>query len=320
MSADVRLRDPVVVDRAGWIDSNIEGFRFVVEPLLERLAERRTRGGAGWFLTNVGSRVTGTEVGLILSFLGSKVLGQYEIFLPPGDDPAAEHGRLSLVAPNVVATERALKVDPHDFRLWVCLHECTHRTQFTAVPWLREHFMSEISALLDATDLDPTAIVARLRSAASAVRGNGPNGGPGGVSLIEAMQTPEQRAILDRLTAVMSLLEGHAEHVMDAVGPDVIPTVATIRARFDARRGGGSPLQRFLRRLLGIDLKLKQYADGNRFVSAVVDAAGLDAFNRVWESPETLPTKAEIADANAWMSRVLGIADTQRPIDSTATA
>jgi coenzyme F420 biosynthesis associated uncharacterized protein len=188
------------------------------------------------------------------------------------------------------------------------------------VPWLREHFMREISALLDATDLDPTALVARLRSAASAARGSGPSGGPGGVSLVEAMQTPEQRAILDRLTAVMSLLEGHAEHVMDAVGPDVIPTVATIRARFDARRGGGSPLQRLLRRLLGIDLKLKQYADGNRFVSAVVDAVGRDAFNRVWESPETLPTKAEIADANAWTSRVLGLASTRPPLDSTATA
>jgi coenzyme F420 biosynthesis associated uncharacterized protein len=316
MSAEVTLRAPVVVDRPAWVAGNIEGFRFVLGPLLDRLAERRGTGAPGWMLTHVGARITAAEVGVVLAFLASKVLGQYEIFLPPGEDPSAEHGRLSLVAPNIVATERALDVDPRDFRLWVCLHECTHRTQFTAVPWLRDHFTDEITALLDATDLDPAAMLARLRSAAGSLRGRN----NGGVSLIEAVQSPEQRAILDRLTAVMSLLEGHAEHVMDAVGPDVVPSVATIRSRFDARRVGGSPLQRVLRRLLGIDMKLKQYADGNRFVSAVVKSAGQDAFNRVWESPETLPTKAEVNDPGAWMSRVLGYANTRPPLDSSATA
>src|SRR5205823_604544 len=140
MTTELTLRDPVVVDRPSWVASNVEGFRYVLGPLLERLAAKRTSGGSAWMLTNVGSRITGAEVGFVLAFLASKVLGQYEIFLPPGDDPGAEHGRLSLVAPNIVATERALDVDTHDFRLWVCLHECTHRTQFTAVPWLREHF------------------------------------------------------------------------------------------------------------------------------------------------------------------------------------
>jgi coenzyme F420 biosynthesis associated uncharacterized protein len=315
LSAEVTLRAPVVVDRPAWVAGNIEGFRYVLGPLLERLAERRSRGTSGAVLTSVGSRITGSELGLVLAFLASKVLGQYEIFLPPGDDPNAEHGRLSLVAPNIVATERALDVDPHDFRLWVCLHECTHRTQFTAVPWLRDHFTSEIGTLLDATDLDPAAVISRLRAAAGSLRGKH----NGGLSFLEAVQTPQQRVILDRLTAVMSLLEGHAEHVMDAVGPDVVPSVATIRARFDARRSGGSPLQRVLRRLLGIDLKLKQYADGNRFVTAVTKAAGHEAFNRVWESPETLPTKVEINDPAVWMSRVLGFTATPS-VDSTATA
>src|SRR3954452_3927289 len=184
MSAEVTLRDPVVVDRPGWVEGNIEGFRYVLGPLLDRLAERRGSGAQGWMLNNVGSRITGAEVGLVLAFLASKVLGQYEIFLPPGEDTGAEHGRLSLVAPNIVATERALDVDPHDFRLWVCLHECTHRTQFTAVPWLRDHFNKEIAALLEATDLDPAAMLARLRSAAGSLRGRG------GMSLLEAVQTP----------------------------------------------------------------------------------------------------------------------------------
>jgi coenzyme F420 biosynthesis associated uncharacterized protein len=317
MSASVTLRSPVVVDRPAWVEGNIEGFQFALGPLLDRLAARRGGQGApGWVLTTVGSRITGGEVGLVLAFLASKVLGQYEIFLPPGDDPNAEHGRLTLVAPNIVATERALSVDPRDFRLWVCLHECTHRTQFTAVPWLRDHFTNEIAALLDATDLDPGAMIGRLRSAARSVRDRG----NGSLSLIEAMQTPEQRVILDRLTAVMSLLEGHAEHVMDAVGPDVVPSVATIRARFDARRSGGSPVQRVLRRLFGVDLKLRQYADGNRFVTAVINTAGRDAFNRVWESPETLPTKVEVNDPNAWMSRVLGRTASQPSLDTSASA
>ena len=314
MPAEVTLRAPVVVDRPDWVASNVDGFRLVLGPLLDRLAERRSGGAPGWVVTRVGSRITGTELGVVLAFLASKVLGQYEIFLPPGDDPTAEHGRLSLVAPNIVATERALSVDPRDFRLWVCLHECTHRTQFTAVPWLRDHITSEIGALLDATDLDPAAMVARLRAAAGSLRGQR------GLSLLEAVQTPEQRAILDRLTAVMSLLEGHAEHVMDAVGPEVVPSVATIRARFDARRTGGSPLQRVLRKLLGLEMKLKQYADGNKFVSAVVDVAGQDAFNKVWESAQTLPTKAEISDPEAWVARVLGIDHRKPAIDATATA
>ncbi len=317
MTPRVQLRDVAVVDRPGWVESNVTGFRFVLGPLLDRLAERRSNGTPGRVLTTVGSRVTGAEVGLVLAFLASKVLGQYEIFLPPGEDDTAEHGRLSLVAPNIVATERALDVDPHDFRLWVCLHECTHRAQFTAVPWLRDHFTDEITALLDATDLDPTAMIARLRAAAGSIRGRGEGGG---LSLIEAVQTPEQRVILDRLTAVMSLLEGHAEHVMDAVGPDVVPSVAKIRARFDARRAGGSPVQKVLRRLLGIELKLKQYADGNRFVSAVVNTAGLDAFNRVWESSQTLPTKNEIDHPEVWMSRVLGGDFAEPTVDSSATA
>ena len=159
------------------------------------------------------------------------------------------------------------------------------------MPWLRDHFMTEIGALADATDLDPTALLRRLRAVASSLRG----GGEGGLSLLEAVQTDAQRVVLDRLTGLMSLLEGHAEYVMDGVGPQVVPSVTTIRARFDERRGGGSAIQRVLRRLLGIDLKLRQYADGSRLL------------NRVWESPETLPSRAEIAEPTVWLDRVLDL-------------
>ena len=297
LATDSEPGPPAVVDRPTWVDNNVDGFRIAIAPLLEKVAERQRERAGGAAVAAVGSRVTGVQVGTILAFLATKVLGQYEIFV----DESVGNGRLSLVAPNIVATERALGVDPHDFRLWVCLHESTHRTQFTAVPWLREHFLAEIAALADATELDPTALLSRLRSVVGSLRDR-----EEGRSLLEAIQTPEQRVVLDRLTGLMSLLEGHAEHVMDGVGPDVIPSVRTIRARFDDRRTGGSPVQRVLRRLLGIDLKLRQYVDGRQFVGAVVDAVGMEGFNRVWESPDTLPSRSEIGDPAAWLDRVHG--------------
>ncbi|TAL16592.1 MAG: coenzyme F420 biosynthesis-associated protein, partial [Frankiales bacterium] len=223
------------------------------------------------------------------------VLGQYEAFTAEGTP-----GRLILVAPNIVETERRLAVDPHDFRLWVALHEVTHRTQFTAVPWMHDHVRSEIGALLEATSLDdPSELVERLK----AIAGNLPRGG----SLIEVLQTPEQKAVLDRVTAFMSLLEGHAEHVMDGVGPGVVPSVAEIRRRFDQRRKEhGGVLDRVLRKLLGMDLKALQYAEGKAFVDTAVRELGMAGFNRVWESPATLPTREEIRQPMDWVRRISG--------------
>ncbi|WP_322747737.1 MULTISPECIES: zinc-dependent metalloprotease [unclassified Frankia] len=308
----------VVVDRPEWVRSNVAGLRVVSEPLLDKLADR----DRGKLSTAVGRRVTGVQLGTALAYLAGKVLGQYEVFLPPdetdapgtpgtpGETGTAGHpgrpGRLSLVAPNIAHAEQALAVNPHDFRLWVCLHEQTHRIQFTAVPWLRTHLEHEITSFIEATDLDADVLAERVRSAVSALRGAVLDRGPNAPSIVEALQTPAQRQVLDRLQALMTLLEGHADQVMDAVGPKVVPTVAEIRSRFDNRRGGGSPIDRFVRRLLGLDLKLLQYRQGGAFVRAVVAEAGVDAFNLVWESPETLPTRSELVDPGAWMQRVLG--------------
>jgi coenzyme F420 biosynthesis associated uncharacterized protein len=295
-----------VVDRPGWIRANIDGFRVVLDPLVEHLREQGRVPDAGSVVATVGSRVTGVQAGLILAYLAGRVLGQYELFLPP--DPAAPEdaapaGRLTLVAPNIVMVERELRVDPHDFRRWVCLHEETHRTQFTAVSWLRGYVQQQMTEFLLASELDPATILNRMRAAADAVagavRGNGH-----AESLIEAMQTPRQREILDRLSCVMTLVEGHGDYVMDAVGPQVVPTVADIRARFNARRAGAGRVEQAIRRILGIDLKMKQYAQGSRFVQTVVREAGMDVFNRVWTSPETLPTKEELADPHLWLARV----------------
>ncbi|MFB9388177.1 zinc-dependent metalloprotease [Streptomyces coeruleoprunus] len=305
----------LVVDRAGWVRANVAGFRELLKPLLEKMQERRSASPGGAVLGAVGGKVTGVELGMLLSFLASRVLGQYETFAPATRElPAGENGggRLLLVAPNIVHVERELAVDPHDFRLWVSLHEETHRTQFTAVPWLRDHLQGEIQDFLAATDVDPMTVLERLREAAQAFSGARPEGedDEGGRSLVELVQTPEQREILSRLTAVMSLLEGHADYVMDGVGPQVVPSVLEIREKFQQRRArGASRLDLALRKLLGLDAKLRQYRDGERFVRSVVDQVGMDGFNRVWTSPNTLPTKAEIAKPADWVARVHRKAD-----------
>ncbi|MBO0874427.1 MAG: zinc-dependent metalloprotease, partial [Pseudonocardia sp.] len=212
---------------------------------------------------------------------------------------AEGRGRLLLVAPNVVAAQQALDVPMNDFALWVCLHEATHRLQFTAVPWLRDYFSGEVTGFLSAAESTAAGILERLPGVISSARE-----GKGGMGLIELLQGPEQRAMLDRLLALTTLLEGHADHVMDAVGPSVVPTVATIRGRFTARRRGGGLLDRLLRALLGVEAKVRQYAVGSAFTKQVVEAVGMTGFNAVWTSPETLPTRAELAEPDAWLRRV----------------
>ncbi len=308
-----------VVDRPGWIRANVDGFRVVLDPLVQHMQERGKAPPPGSVITAVGSRVTGMQAGLILAYLAGRVLGQYELFLPPDPDAPeagaamAPAGRLTLVAPNIVMVERELGVDSHDFRRWVCLHEETHRTQFTSVPWLRPYVQQQMTDFLLASDLDPASILDRLRSAADAVAGAVRGGGE---SLIEAIQTPRQREILERLTAVMTLVEGHGDYVMDAVGPKVVPSVAEIRAKFSARRIAAGRIEQVIRRILGIDLKMKQYEQGSRFVTKVVEEAGMGTFNRVWTSPETLPTSSEITNPQAWLDRV----DGRRGLGGSGTA
>ena len=286
--AEDRTAPVLVVDRPGWVQANADGFATILAPVLDKLAAKK--GMPSGLALAVGSRVTGAEVGALLGFLAGKVLGQFDPFFDPS-------GRLLLVAPNIVHVEREIGADPTDFRLWVCLHEETHRVQFTAVPWMRDHLFGEMQALADS--LEPTNLFDDgLKRLTEALKG-------GGSSLIDVIGTPEQREIIDRVTGVMSLLEGHADVVMDGVGPRVIPSVAEIRRSFDERRKGVGALDRVLRRLLGLDAKMAQYRDGAAFVRHVVGKVGMTEFNAVWDRPENLPSKAEITDPSAWVSRVL---------------
>ena len=283
-----------VVDRAGWIDANAGGMRTIMTPIVNRLTEENPVGKVA---ERIGGRLTGVQLGVVLGFLSGKVLGQFEFFDRPG-------GQLLLVAPNMVAVERQLKVDSRDFRLWVCLHEVTHRVQFTAVPWLRQHMFDEVAALTATIESDPAEMRRRVSNAAGelvkVVRGQGD-----GAGLMSVLATPEQRAVLERVTAFMSLVEGHAEYVMNAVSPTVIPSQQVIEGRFATRRRrGGNPLDKLLRRLLGMEAKTRQYVDGSAFVRTVVKRVGVDDFNAIWSSNETLPTKAEIADPDLWIARI----------------
>jgi coenzyme F420 biosynthesis associated uncharacterized protein len=300
LTAEAGTAPVLVVDRRGWIQANTDAFAQVITPVVDKLQERR--GAPSGLTEAVGSRVTGLEVGALLGFLGTKVLGQFDPFhAPPG---SGEMGRLLLVAPNIVHAERELAVDPSDFRLWVCLHEETHRVQFTAVPWMRDHLQAQVDALVDGVDVDPQKMAAMVLDAVR--RAGELVSGRGETSLIDLFATPAQREVIDRVTGVMSLLEGHADVVMDGVGPGVIPSVDEIRAKFNRRRKGSGSLDRLARRVLGLDQKMAQYRDGAHFVRTVISKVGMEGFNKVWVEPANLPSKDEIADPASWVRRVHG--------------
>jgi coenzyme F420 biosynthesis associated uncharacterized protein len=293
--AQDRTAPILVVDRPGWIRANADGFATVIAPIIAKLQEKK--GPPSAMTEAIGSRVTGAELGLMLGFLGGKVLGQFD----PFHEASGASGRLLLVAPNIVQAERDLAVDEHDFRLWVCLHEETHRVQFTAVPWMRDHLQSLMAEIVGSVETDP----GRLLSEGLSRIGELVSGKSQG-SLIDLVSSPEQKKVIDKITGVMSLLEGHADVVMDGVGPEVIPTVADIRAKFTKRRQGVGTLDRLLRRLLGLDQKMAQYRDGAVFVRRTVEAVGMDGFNAVFAEPANLPGKEEIHDPDAWIRRVHG--------------
>jgi len=287
----------LIVDRPGWIDANVDSLQSMLEPVVAAMvAKRKTAQPPSNLVLEVGGKVTGAETGALMSFLASKILGQYD--LAPDATP-----RLLLVAPNVLHTETEIGVDPADFRLWVCLHEETHRVQFTAVPWLRQHVIDSARQL--ALDLapDPEQLGLKLQQLAQNLPDALRSGGNG---LTDIFATPEQRAQIAKVTAIMALLEGHADVVMDDVGPAIVPSVEHIRSRFQQRRRDVSGVDKILRRLLGLEAKMRQYRDGALFVRAVTDKVGTDGFNAVWTSPETLPLPDEIANPAIWVQRVHG--------------
>ncbi|OBI75171.1 zinc-dependent metalloprotease [Mycobacterium sp. E740] len=280
-----------IVDRPQWIRAATQSMRVMT-------------GGTESPRGFISGRITGAQTGAVLAFVSSGILGQYDPFGRDG-------GELLLVYPNVIAVERQLRVQPYDFRLWVCLHEVTHRVQFRANPWLADHMSRSLAVLTEENSDDIAEMVSRLADFVRQRRGDANDVAKdantnGMIGLLRAVQSEPQREALDRLLVLGTLLEGHADHVMDAVGPAVVPSVANIRKRFDERRQRKQPpLQRVLRALLGFDAKLSQYTRGKAFVDHVVSAVGMARFNAVWTGPETLPLPTEIDEPQRWIDRVL---------------
>jgi coenzyme F420 biosynthesis associated uncharacterized protein len=307
---DLRDSTVLVVDRAGWSRANAQTFQVLMEPAVQALRRRRPEQ-FGAAATALGGTATAMEMAALLGFLSAKVLGQYDPYAGLVSAVAAQRhpgGRLMLVAPNILTVEREINVEPEDFRLWVCLHEQTHRVQFAAAPWLREHMMGQIQELADSLMDQAESLGARLSEAVRSLTGR--SGGRAepqpSIGVVGLLLGPREKEILSHLTAVMSLLEGHANFVMDGVDSSVVPSVKTIRRRFERRSELQGTLDRFVRRLLGMEAKMRQYSDGQRFVRAVVDAVGLEQFNRIWDDPGHLPTEAEIHAPERWIARVVG--------------
>lgn len=312
----------LVVDRPRWAEAATGTFRAMAG---DDLPEPRIPGAA---------RVAGEQLGWALALLSTRILGQFDPYAP-ASGPGTPPGRLLLVAPNVLGIQRQMDADAEDFHLWVCLHEQTHAVQFAAAPWLADHLRGTLTSVLRSQigrpgeDADEESVEESVGVDEPATEATTPADGPDGPEprepesvlqrvlgsltrpgslpgLLEAVLPPEQRAELERAVAIMSLLEGHADVVMDAVGPRAIPSVRQIRASFEKRRDDRTLSTVLLRRVLGMDAKLAQYRDGAAFVRGVVDAVGHAGLNRVWERPEHLPRPEEIADPAAWVARVVG--------------
>jgi coenzyme F420 biosynthesis associated uncharacterized protein len=284
-----------VVDRAAWIDANLQSLRSVLDPVADKLA-----GGLGPFGGALGSGLgmaLAVETGALSGFLAQHVMGQYEF--PVLDADVAP--RLLFVSPNLARVAEALDADADDLLRWVALHETTHAVQFGAVPWLRPHLAGIVDELLGTIDVDPGALLrlpdlSDLRRLVDAVRDHGLTG---------LVANPQQRQGLERAQAFMAVIEGYAEHVMDAAGAGLIATLPELRTGLDRRRRERTGLLRVIERLLGFDLKMRQYEQGKAFCDAVVERAGIAGLNQVWSGPDALPTMRELDDPAGWLDRVL---------------
>jgi coenzyme F420 biosynthesis associated uncharacterized protein len=290
-----------VVDRAGWVRANTGTFASLMSKLETDLLDQVIPPGGGLAKATMALAnrwVTTRQLGFLLGFMGTRVLGQYDLALLSAESAP---GRLLFVEENIRATARTLGVPVGPFRTWIALHETTHAFEFEAHPWLRPYLAERLERQLslfgkDARDLGREA----LRGLGRSIRGEG-----GGEHWIERMMGPEQKAIFKEVQAVMSLLEGFSDYVMDEVGRDLVPGVAQISARFHERRAKRTAFERSMLRLTGMDLKLEQYKKGEHFVRAIADRRGADALRRLWEGPETLPRDGEIEAPERWIARVL---------------
>jgi coenzyme F420 biosynthesis associated uncharacterized protein len=287
-----------VVTRAEWASTNLDSLSRILGPVAARLDDRLAFAGPLAGALRAGASATvAAEAGLVMGYMSSRVLGQYDVSLLGGDTEP----RLLFVGQNLVGAVRDLEVDADSFGRWICAHELTHVFQFQGVPWLREHMSGLLRRYVSTLEVriqsgsagglpslpDPSRLVEAFRE--------------GGLAAL--VQSPEQRALMDEIQATMSVIEGYSEHVMDAIATEVIPSHEQLRAAMDRRRRSRSAPQRIIERLLGFDVKLRQYEQGKKFADAVAEMAGIEGLNRVWSSPVALPTAGELQHPRQWLER-----------------
>ncbi|MGH9297080.1 MAG: zinc-dependent metalloprotease [Acidimicrobiales bacterium] len=293
-----------VTDRAGWVRANIRSFRRLIGPLLERAgSDRRLSRSLPEPLAMGARAAAGAELGAVLGWMSTRVLGQYDLLFT--EDAGNEGDVVYYVGPNVVSLERRHGFPPSEFRLWIAIHELTHRAQFTGVPWMRAHFLGLVDKGVMIAAPDPKDLLVSLRRAATEVRsGRNPLAESG---LIGALATPEQLTTLHAIQALMSLLEGHGDVTMNRAASDAIPGAKRFADTLQARRDSASGVAKFVQQLLGLEAKLRQYQEGERFVEAVEVAGGNGLLSRVWEGPERLPSLEEVRNPARWIDRVGGL-------------
>ena len=286
-----------VTDRPGWVAANIASFQRLLRPLTDRLEENMAASP----FAPVARRVAAVEMGMVLGWMSSRVLGQYDLLVIEDEDPA-DQDIVYYVGPNVLGLEKKFSFPPREFRHWLALHEVTHRAQFTGIPWMREHFLGLVQATVDSVDPDPKRFLDALGRVAGELREGRNPLDEGGVMAVLA--SPDQRAVLDRVAGLMSLLEGHGDVTMDRAGADQIPSAARFGTVLRQRRQQANPAAKILQKLIGLEAKLKQYEQGERFIERVEASGGTELLDRAWEDPDNLPTIAEIRDPEAWIARV----------------
>jgi coenzyme F420 biosynthesis associated uncharacterized protein len=285
-----------VLDRSDWVDANVGSMRRLLNPLTTRFGERMAHSP----FAPVGRAVSATELGVLLGWFAQRVLGQYDVLVP--DDSAETEGdAVYYVGPNVLALEKRFAFRPRDFRLWIAIHEVTHRAQFLGVPWMRDYFLGLVHEVLGGIEADPRNVVGALVRAADELRqGRNPLDDGGLVALVAS---PEHRVVLGKVQALMSVLEGHGNRVMNELGRvHVAGQDRMARVLQSRRRSHG--FAGLLSKLLGLESKMRQYEVGEAFVAAVEREAGPHALDPVWLRPENLPTLAELDAPTAWLQRI----------------
>jgi len=308
-----------VTDRAGWVHANINSFQRLLRPITDKLTEAMDKptgiGPVPIPMAKVGRNLAGTQVGLLLGWMSTRVLGQYDQLLIEDENPD-DQDIVYYVGPNVLALEKRFAFPPREFRLWLALHEVTHRMQFTGIPWMREYFLSLIESTLAGVDPDPRRFLEALKRATEAVRqGHNPLDEGG---LLTLLAGPEQYEAIQQVSGLMSLLEGHGDVTMDRAGADRIPSAERFSRVLRQRREQRGAMK-LITTLVGLDAKMRQYEQGERFIETVEADAGADVLAQAWLGPEWLPDMSEIRDPQRWIARVRS-GDPARPSANRARA